>query len=906
MICNLREYLVTALLLPIVTAGSIVPSFGREPEGDQPVMRFSAQIDSLLIAGDKDDRGGDLRAYLQGGWIGDPTEGPAHWNEETQGLLLLTDLRWLPEPWDKRSDQRKRINPVETYAASLQAPPASMHPVARFAVYRYWMTTDQHALLAGILSGMPESKQGAPEKIAAGMQGGRMHRHENAAEYFSRAIRVAEHPVLLQAASTGFGEALYRQRRYQEAYDSLTPALERYGPSADGLYIYGLTLIRLGRAREATEAFEQALRLNPYHERAHYYLGNGYTRHTYSELERLYPEAFAVADSASLKRVEAAETEGNREKLHHALRVMVDHNEEYLPAKAQLASFEWEEGEGLEDARRLCFAALAQAPSYGRAHAVFARIQERLRQRLSRHCEDDIRRTAELPIPEIPGIETYIINWKNLPPVIQKLVAQAVEPWAMFVPVLNETGATHFIKPLQYRLSQCPHLGQMADQRIDMDSRLWDDVRGLGGHYTVTGIEDVYRMQFYGYNTVLHELTHQVHSLFTDEEKREIEQLHARALKLEQDGETILMSRYQGLTEWEYFAEGVNAYHSPRRDVYDPREIVRERLFALDTALVRLVEAKLAIRDVTPYYTVGLVNAAFNRLGEEDLEGAWEMLERAPEESGEEPKLLIAKGHLHLLNHEPARAIRSAEAALRHDPDNARARLVCADAERLQKDGRRKALQVLKEALEAKPDPLYLVQTSMAALLWETGAYGAAIRQYQAAAATEAGDPSILFGLAECYADSALKVEDEGSRLDLWHQADTLFREALTLRTGWVELRLAYARLLMQQERWNEAAEQIEEAAHLHPGDGEIEGYRAFAALEQENEEPARRLLAGVDFTQPCYSILWFLKLRLEPVDRRVDQWHALRNRPVRYVFRERTRSYEAAGIMPEWMSLWR
>jgi hypothetical protein len=58
----------------------------------------------------------------------------------------------------------------------------------------------------------------------------------------------------------------------------------------------------------------------------------------------------------------------------------------------------------------------------------------------------------------------------------------------------------------------------MQDARISYDSRLWDDVRGCGGFITVTGIEDVERMIFHKYNTILHEMTHQVHYVLTQTE----------------------------------------------------------------------------------------------------------------------------------------------------------------------------------------------------------------------------------------------------------------------------------------------------------------------------------------------------------------------------------------------------
>ena len=94
------------------------------------------------------------------------------------------------------------------------------------------------------------------------------------------------------------------------------------------------------------------------------------------------------------------------------------------------------------------------------------------------------------------------VNWKSLSPRHQKRVALSVAPWQAFVPVLVEGGATYYIKPLYMLLGECPDLETLRDQRINYDSRLWDDVRGCGGYHTVTGIEDVERTIFDRYDTV--------------------------------------------------------------------------------------------------------------------------------------------------------------------------------------------------------------------------------------------------------------------------------------------------------------------------------------------------------------------------------------------------------------------
>src|SRR6185503_2966453 len=87
---------------------------------------------------------------------------------------------------------------------------------------------------------------------------------------------------------------------------------------------------------------------------------------------------------------------------------------------------------------------------------------------------------------------------------------------------------------------------------------------------------------------------------------------------------------------FEYFAEGANALESPRRDGYDPREVVRERLEHMDPDLLAHVRTLFARTDVDASYPVAYVNAGDDRvqrgLVEEALPYYRKALARAPRE----------------------------------------------------------------------------------------------------------------------------------------------------------------------------------------------------------------------------------------------------------------------------------
>ena len=140
-----------------------------------------------------------------------------------------------------------------------------------------------------------------------------------------------------------------------------------------------------------------------------------------------------------------------------------------------------------------------------------------------------VSRGAAAEMPEVPGIQQFVVNWQSLSPRHRKRVALSIAPWARYVIVLARGGATFYIKPLYMLLSDCPDMETLHDQRINYDSRLWDDVRGAGGYHTVTGIEDVERTIFDRYDTVLHELSHQVHGVLVADDSREIQEHYRRA-----------------------------------------------------------------------------------------------------------------------------------------------------------------------------------------------------------------------------------------------------------------------------------------------------------------------------------------------------------------------------------------
>ena len=94
--------------------------------------------------------------------------------------------------------------------------------------------------------------------------------------------------------------------------------------------------------------------------------------------------------------------------------------------------------------------------------------------------------------------------------------------------------------------------------RRTFDGRVWDDVRGIGGLCAATGVEALDDAHTGGFQTLVHELAHQVHLYALPRVKRDrITVLYRRAKR---DG--LCLDYYAASNEAEYFAQGVEAFFS--------------------------------------------------------------------------------------------------------------------------------------------------------------------------------------------------------------------------------------------------------------------------------------------------------------------------------------------------------
>lgn len=673
-----------------------------------------------------------------------------------------------------------------------------------------------------------------PELLAAGQLAYDMLDYPRADALFSRALAATPGPSSAarrarSAAHLGRAVVMQKRRDWDGSLVELRLTLSEHA-SAAALEALANTLIRLGRTDEAISAGEWGVRLYPYSDGSHYLLGNGYARKNYTQLAAAYPAAFAdAAGRRALRLADAELAAGRREPARRQYAAIVAAHPGWADARARLASLDFENGQ-FAGARDGCFAALGACPEYGRAHAVLAKALESQRFAVDVHRADYERRFAAMPTPQVPGLEKFVVNWRSLGPRHQKRVALSVAPWKAFVPVLVDGGATFYIKPLYMLLSECPDMQTLHDQRINYDSRLWDDVRGAGGFHTVTGIEDVERTIFDRYNTVTHELTHQVHGVLPADDSRAIQDSYRRAKVRDDSTHDAFLSRYAGGSVYEYFAEGANALVSPKRDAYDPREVVLERLDAMDPALEKLVRDFFARQDVSASYPVAYSAGGDDRVERGRIKEALPFYRKALAVRPDEETALVAYANALVLGGRAGAAESVATRAVAAHKASGPARLALANAEWSAGRG----LDTVRGHLMAsrnrvRVEDRYQVDAALGGYAWVGGDPGAALASYDSVLAYQSDNPEGLQGRA-----SALALAGRND------EAFRIYEQAVRERTGVVELRCDYARDLLGAGRTSEAASQLDAAALLDAENPTAEALRGWVALQSGDLAVAR------------------------------------------------------------------
>ena len=343
--------------------------------------------------------------------------------------------------------------------------------------------------------------------------------------------------------------ALLLSGRYEDALHRAERALfliER--PSAGLLSAHGSALFRMRRHAEAAAAYRRALSVDPLVAEASLKLGSGLAE---------------PGEAAPLPGIEQLVTFLERR--------------EYTPALALLEKN------------------LAERPDHPVALRLLgeALLDQKLQGAWFQHDPDAPPLLWELPAARVDTatLQAFFPDYQGLSPGRQKIVLRAA---GLFWPDLvrvGKLGGTHDIVASQARTTDSPRRESLRG-RLTFDGRLWDDVRGVGGLNAATGIEALDGPAAFCFDTMAHEVAHQVHLFGFDHlERSRIKRLYEAAMR-----EGRALDYYAASNETEYFAQGVEAFVAlgkrPGRQVTHGH--TRFELFRRDPDLYRFVASKLA------------------------------------------------------------------------------------------------------------------------------------------------------------------------------------------------------------------------------------------------------------------------------------------------------------------------
>ena len=320
------------------------------------------------------------------------------------------------------------------------------------------------------------------------------------------------------AAHVGRALVMQRRRKWDASLDELNIALAAHAtPEALEALVEDADPARphrrgdLGRASGACGSTRTTTR-------SHYLLGNGYARkQLHAARSPPTPRAFADAAGArALARADAALAAGRRDAARARLRAARRRRTRAGSTRA-CGSPRSTSRTGASPRRATAASPRSRsAPSTAARTRCWPRRSSRSASRSTCTAPDYERRfaaTRDARRARHRALRRQLEVALAAPPEARRAVGRAVEGvrarcWSRAARPSTSSRSTCCSR-------ECPDQETLRDQRINYDSRLWDDVRGCGGYHTVTGIEDVERTIFDRYNTVLHELTHQVHGVLT-------------------------------------------------------------------------------------------------------------------------------------------------------------------------------------------------------------------------------------------------------------------------------------------------------------------------------------------------------------------------------------------------------
>lgn len=308
---------------------------------------------------------------------------------------------------------------------------------------------------------------------------------------------------------------------------------------------------------DAIKSSKNSLSVNPLDIRAITSLGNGMTNKTYKEIESNNPnlksnEVFFDTSNNAIKML-------NSGNIRESISLMISLEQKYpnnIHTYIHLGGF-YINLSDYEKAMSYFKKALEISPDYGLAYCGLSnaiKFYSRNQEVKTKKLDLDVFDYSKI---DMNSLKKIFINYDNIPEKYQKVVLYSIYPLKDYLKTLSNKNATHYIIPF-YEKSTDYKQGQYLKDKKTFDLRLWDDVRGRGGPDSATGMEDIMLSVFLDFNTLTHEFAHQVHMYaFEENYNKTIINLYEKAKK-----NNNFLDYYAGSNEYEYFAQGLEAYIS--------------------------------------------------------------------------------------------------------------------------------------------------------------------------------------------------------------------------------------------------------------------------------------------------------------------------------------------------------
>ncbi len=430
-----------------------------------------------------------------------------------------------------------------------------------------------------------------------------------------------------------------------------------------------------GDVQSAFEQLVSVLKFDPWNASANNTLGNGGSMTSWGRYPPLADSAVPSELARALDTASAHFVHREYDQADAGYRDVLARWPGYADALLGIACVHYERGEF--EAARDTFGLVAQTfPGLGLAHYGVSQSLARIRERGDPEIRAAAARFDSLPVPPEPeGLRRVFPDFARVDPDLQKIILRDVAPLSHYVEVLAIGGATFELIPLNQRLWEIPY-GEHNRGRRTFDLRLWDDVKGQGGFHASAGEEWVREVKEEHFNVLAHEFMHQVHSMFTEDQRKEVEALFRKA-----KAEHRTLDSYADYNEMEYLAQAYEAWISPRKapGLGGTGGHTRAEVEKLDPDVVRFLEK---VNDRASYRGNEII-AYRQRIrsltGDGDLEGARRSGEEALARYGDDVQLLTALAGVARLRGDYAHAEALDQRAIASFPESIRGYLGLAE-----------------------------------------------------------------------------------------------------------------------------------------------------------------------------------------------------------------------------------